>query len=80
MGGAIFNLDGTVDLYSDTFASNTVTAGANAFYTGSDSALGNDVYDLAFGHDLTDPSPPAPRSIWTVSSSAVAPRAAAPIW
>jgi len=53
LGGALFNLDGTVTLLNDAFAGNTVTAGTNAANSGSDTALGNDVYNLAFGNDIS---------------------------
>jgi len=53
LGGALFNLDGIANLFSDTFANNTTTAGTHAANTGSDTALGNDIYNLAFGNDVS---------------------------
>jgi hypothetical protein len=47
LGGAIFNLDGTVNLIYATVAENTVTAGSGA---SKGAATGGAVYNLSFGN------------------------------
>jgi hypothetical protein len=58
-GGAIFNLDGQVELDSDTLAANTVRGGTGGDGRASGLAAGGAVYNLAFGNDIDTGSPVA---------------------
>jgi hypothetical protein len=51
LGGALFNLNGTVNLINDTLDANAVLAGNNG------SAAADDLYNLAFGNDISNGNP-----------------------
>jgi hypothetical protein len=56
-GGAIFNLDGQVELDSDTLAANAVRGGAGGDGEVPGVAAGGAVYNLAFGNDIDTGGP-----------------------
>ncbi|HMY74889.1 MAG TPA: Ig domain-containing protein, partial [Blastocatellia bacterium] len=54
VGGALFNLNGTLTLNNCTLASNNVVAGVGGINGANGQALGGALYNLAFGNRIAD--------------------------